>query len=617
MDVMNTAMRLHRSIKFGLALALAAVTGLQRAPSPAAAADLFAQQWSVQTIHAATAANQDHGVRPSMMMHPAWQRPIVAWHEGGQGGLVAAFAVNPGTGTCNGGGVVAANKGYSCFNLDTGGKAGYYSTIVRNPVDLDTYFIHSDPDTSEVRSLRYSLTGGAPIYRGIEVLNTVDNNALFTTKVANFVTAASNGSTVRTAFWTFNQHLNGDYYWGGAQAGDVHESSQFFLDGFQRDVNSPYTIGYYPSMDWYGAAGAWAMAYRGGNGVLRYTDQYYTGNPTGCSTVSSMGSWTCVTVDPTGTIYGTSLVSAKTNVDRTRISYYHSGSGAIKMASYVGGASTCGAGGAAGWKCETIETVLPSGTLTAVQTSMVVVDGRAYIAYSDHNHAGNSVIKIARPVGGASGNCGSGNWQCDVVDGGSGINNLEWPVMKANDDGRLFIAYHDKTMRSLKLASQRAATAVTLTKQYLAASVVLGSNSTIDYRLTNNSGIDADALFDDELVAGQQLVGTSSFIGPGCVGAQVTLVSNFQKVMVKLGSMPDGTTCLISVPVKATKIDTLVDATSQVFSNDTVTGAAATATLSVTAPPLPPPPTPPTPTPSPTPVPGLPPARVFLPGVVR
>lgn len=570
----------------------------------------FALQFGVQTIQGATNATLDQGVRPSMIIEPNTQRPIMAWTENTNGGLLAAFPVPRENvlGTCNGGGITAANKGWHCIYADTNGRAGAYSAIARHPTTGAFVFVHADTETAEVRSLRFFALGGAPIYQGTTTLNTVASNGLYAANTALFVSAASNDTTVRTAFWTFNKHVSTSDYYGGIQMGYDNLGTYFFADGFLRPTNSPLTIGYYPSLQWSPGNNDWAIAYRGGNGILRYTEQNAPQGTSGCSDVFSMGSWSCSTVDPATTAYGISLHASIGITDPTRIAYYQSGSGSIKLATYVGGSSTCGSGGATGWRCDVIDSVAAAGSQTAIYSALVLVNDRPYIVYSDHNDGANSVIKLARPVGGASGNCGGNNWQCDVVDSGLGTYQLEMPVMKMNTQGRLFIAYHNKTMRRLELASQKYAVAPTLAKAYVPAVISYGATATVQYTVTNLSGGQIDAVFNDELLAGQKIIGAASVSGD-CSLKHVSVISDsVQKITFNTSVLDHGSSCRISLPIQSTQTGTFTDTTSALFSSDAMNGAAASATLKVLFPPPPPPQTAtptatltPTPTSTPTP----------------
>lgn len=264
---------------------------------------------------------------------------------------------------------------------------------------------------------------------------------------------------------------------------------------------------------------------------------------------------------------------------------YHSGSGSIKLATYVGGSGTCGSGGAAGWQCVTVDSVAAPGTALELYTSLAVVDGRPYVAYSDHNGGGNSVIKLARPVGGASGNCSGGNWQCDVIVSGLGVNDLEMPVMKANTSGRLFVAYHNKTTRSLELASQKYAVAPTLSKSYQPATIPYSATTTLRYTVTNTSGGQIDAVFTDDLLPGQQIIGSPDVSGD-CQLRHVTVItSGVQRVALSTSTLDTDESCMISLPVRGTQTGIFADATSQIFSGDAVNGAAASASLTVQLPP--------------------------------
>jgi hypothetical protein len=99
------------------------------------------------------------------------------------------------------------------------------------------------------------------------------------------------------------------------------------------------------------------------------------------------------------------------------ISYYNGYNYDLKIAEYVGGSSTCGPGGALGWKCTAIDKQGTVGTGTSLALDPNIPKSR-YISYI-HNLAGN--LKFARYVG-SGGNCGYdsgaliGDWQCSTID---------------------------------------------------------------------------------------------------------------------------------------------------------------------------------------------------------
>ncbi len=189
------------------------------------------------------------------------------------------------------------------------------------------------------------------------------------------------------------------------------------------------------------------------------------------STVDSVlgvGSHVSVAIDDSGTTY---------------ISYYDSSNKNLKMAQYVGSGGNCGPDNA--WLCRTLdngedvgkyssiaidpttnlpqiayydasEEALKLAKVNGVWSSTTIVDtifgsigeyaslkidstGAQHIAfYYDYNVYNQ--LMYARYVGGG-GNCGGGNYQCDIIDSGSGVG--QYASLALDGSGQPRIAYYD------------------------------------------------------------------------------------------------------------------------------------------------------------------------------
>ncbi len=150
--------------------------------------------------------------------------------------------------------------------------------------------------------------------------------------------------------------------------------------------------------------------------------------------------WSCVSIAPGHpTEYGQTSIWTDPLSGAIRVSFYNSVATTLMLSTFN---PMLGA-----WGHETADQAVYSGaenSLTVVGTTMPVI---AYYSgrWSD--------LMITSKVGGGNGNCGEGlNWYCEVLDEKGRVGN--YPSIKLDPSGSLYISYYDWTNGDLKLAFQ-------------------------------------------------------------------------------------------------------------------------------------------------------------------
>jgi hypothetical protein len=186
--------------------------------------------------------------------------------------------------------------------------------------------------------------------------------------------------------------------------------------------------------------------------------------------------WFIETVDSSFGVGSHVSVAIDPDCGTTYISYYDANKNDLKMAKYVGSGGNCGTGGH--WSCETVDASNDVGQYSSIAVDpttnlpviaywdttakdlklatawsggwdIITVDvgtgkwaslkvdatGAAHIAY---HHSINGLM-YAKHVGGANGNCGGNNYDCDTIDsaGGAGY----YPSLALDASGQPRIAY--------------------------------------------------------------------------------------------------------------------------------------------------------------------------------
>ena len=115
--------------------------------------------------------------------------------------------------------------------------------------------------------------------------------------------------------------------------------------------------------------------------------------------------WTITTIDSAGSV-GSESAIAFNSTDNPSIAYWHKGSGDLKYATFVDSGGNCGGGE---WNCETIDSAGNTGSEPSLAFDSNDNPG---ISYSIR---GSFDLKFAKFVG-SGGNCGSGRWNCEVAE---------------------------------------------------------------------------------------------------------------------------------------------------------------------------------------------------------
>ncbi len=210
-------------------------------------------------------------------------------------------------------------------------------------------------------------------------------------------------------------------------------------------------VGLYTSLDFWAASPAsWKM----GISYFDYTNRSLKAVLWNCSYLTC--NRTDLTISAAKTINETigadnSLKYNSAGVPAISYEYLNtSGVDSVRLAYPVTAGGNCGEGPAAGlWQCDIVDTGDGTGSYSTLDFSW---DDTPYVAYYT-GFTGQLEYAYAVPPG--EGNCGTENdWQCSIIDGGSGIrvgiyNSLVAPQSPGDN---IRVAYFDHTNYSLKFA---------------------------------------------------------------------------------------------------------------------------------------------------------------------
>jgi hypothetical protein len=149
--------------------------------------------------------------------------------------------------------------------------------------------------------------------------------------------------------------------------------------------------------------------------------------------------WNCETVDHTLNVGKFSSIAIDPLDDLPKIAYYDDSSNALKLATY----------NISGWNIRTIDDPLigDAGQYASLAVNTTVKVG---IAYYFSQFPNPPSLKYASYVGGGSGNCGGGDFQCDFVDTGTGRG--KYTSLALDSANQPHIAYYDSDKDALKYA---------------------------------------------------------------------------------------------------------------------------------------------------------------------
>jgi hypothetical protein len=235
------------------------------------------------------------------------------------------------------------------------------------------------------------------------------------------------------------------------------------------DKNTSTGVGSYPSIAYNPSDNLPYISYYDSvNGNLMLTSPTTTASNCGDNNL-----WWCRVVD------GNSTASGKTNGDvgqfssiafweggvgpfqlpewKLGISYHDTTNNALKVAiwtqPFLGGGS---------WTYSTVDAnTSVSGELGTHTSIKFASDGTARVAYYSHwsvlvlppsTYVWFGSLKLARQVT-SGGNCGSGNWQCDMIDSGANAGVGQYASLGLGSNNVDYIAYYDAVNANLKYAN--------------------------------------------------------------------------------------------------------------------------------------------------------------------
>ena len=524
---------------------------------PAAVSPL---NWYVATLQADMSGTNyyDYGVRPSIAIHPVTGSPHITFYDAGTLTFLSmAFRLETVNGNCNGGLNGGPFIGWHCPSIDATGDSGYDSAIAFET--SGAYGIaYNDPANGNLILKRYDQ----------------DESPIGTTTIRSSLTHRSFASLAFNGSTPYVAHVG----WFSSGVGLYDNGTDQITWYAAQPTNGPA----FPSVGVDGT-GKPRIAFRatatGDLDVATYTG---SGSESSCpkSYMQNINpNWACATVDYTTGAAGYISYHADQGIlDPSRIAYYDDGTKKLKFATNTG-AGNCN-GGAAGWKCDEIDTIGNSASTSELGISLAMIEGGIpAIAYIDKDDQSNSVVKLARFVT-TGGNCGPGNsWYCEVVDdGGSNHDNLESATL-AYANGMYYIAYHNATKRSLMMAHTKFETAPTISMAYSSATVLKGGKTRVTYTLTNN--------LTNSILGGLAFnigYATTATFDPAslsstCTGTVAFVVANHGLKFTN-GLLGKGATCTISVDLTMNTIGQWNHPTTALTS-EAVDAPAATALIAV------------------------------------
>ena len=184
----------------------------------------------------------------------------------------------------------------------------------------------------------------------------------------------------------------------------------------------------------------WVSFYDTTNANLRVAKYVGSGNGTGCNN----NAWTCVDVDTTSTVgqYSSIAIDASGN---PVISYYYGTGGDLRVARYVGSSGTGCASTA--WTCTNVQTTNDIGKYSSVAVDQL---GNPVVSYYDTT---NGDLRLARYLGGATTGtgCAINTWTCIAIDSTNNVGDIDTNIT-VDTFGIIWISYYDTTNGDLRIA---------------------------------------------------------------------------------------------------------------------------------------------------------------------
>ena len=201
------------------------------------------------------------------------------------------------------------------------------------------------------------------------------------------------------------------------------------------DSNSPYNLGQHVSVALHPVSGAPYISYYDASHESLQMAKY-VGSGGNCGPHND---WSCETVDHTGNVGQYSSIAIDPTDNLPIISYYDATNRSLKLAIRT----------VFSWQIKTIyEPLLGSAGLYS-SLKLGSVD-KIRIAYYFSNFSGVDSLRYAKYVG-SGGNCGGGDYQCDIVDSGDRVGKYASLALDSSDQPR--IAYYDEGNGALMYAN--------------------------------------------------------------------------------------------------------------------------------------------------------------------
>lgn len=358
--------------------------------------DCVTATWTCTPIEVATNA----GAQSAIAVAPDGT-PWMAYNVVDDLSLKVAKYVGEGNGgnTCGAGG----SNAWSCQTLEqsAGHSYGYNTLAMAIDARGNPWISYYDANASyqDLYVARYVGTSGTGCTTGItdwtcyQVATTGDAGS------SNAIALDANGRP-----WVSFYELNGNGKLAVAQfVGDDVSVANNACSGTAGNkwsckyITTASDQGRYSSIAIDGINNPW-ISYRNTTAATVAVARYVGVGGTGCGT--NVIDWSCTTIDAAG--FQTALAfDSGTSAWLT----YNNASGQQIVAHFVGSSGT-GCSGSAAWTCGIVDTNVPT---TGGITPGLAIDsqGRPWVSYKDQT---NSKRKVARYLGTATGNCGSGNW---------------------------------------------------------------------------------------------------------------------------------------------------------------------------------------------------------------
>lgn len=195
----------------------------------------------------------------------------------------------------------------------------------------------------------------------------------------------------------------------------------------------------------FSAAGAAGVAYTYNTGTtagIKYATYVGSGG-TGCA----VATWTCIVVD-SGSATGIDYASIQyDHADDPWIAYYDKSATSLRVGTYVGGTNGtgCGTSGSTAWTCSTIDN---TGTdVGSWPYLMFGPKGNPWVSYYDTT---NTALRVATKSGSFGSQCTDITWTCDAVDNSGSVG--QYTALAADASGKVLVSYYDSTNTSMRVA---------------------------------------------------------------------------------------------------------------------------------------------------------------------